>query len=236
MSAPGTCPGCSAPLVSALCCEVCGHDGAPTSCARCLHRNPVEATRCEGCGADLGLEPVFSASALHCPECLAELRGADVEGGCLFDCRRCGGQLLDHGALAELLRRAKDERDDGPPRSLRGPALPDRVRYLGCPTCQKPMNRRNFAGQSGVIVDVCREHGTFFHRHELPRIVAFVRAGGLDLAAERAQREADEKRRQATAAELMRRFREANMVSYRGNSLHGESAITAFETIVNLLL
>ena len=236
MSLPGTCPGCAAPFGSTLLCDHCGHDRAPTSCALCFHRNPVERSVCEGCGADLGLEPVFGPSELRCPECFGQLRMAQVEGGCLFDCHGCGGQLLEHGALAELLRRAKEQRDEGPPRSLRAPALPDRVRYLGCPVCQKPMNRKNFASQSGVIVDVCREHGTFFHRHELPRIAAFVRAGGLELAAERAHREANETRRQAAAQELMRRFREANMVGYRGHSLHGESAITVFETVLNLLV
>jgi Zn-finger nucleic acid-binding protein len=44
------------------------------------------------------------------------------------------------------------------------------------------MNRVNFANFSGVIVDVCRQHGTWFDRDELRRIVEFIRAGGLDKA------------------------------------------------------
>ena len=44
------------------------------------------------------------------------------------------------------------------------------------------MNRMNFAHCSGVIVDVCKPHGTFFDRDELRRIVEFIRSGGLDKA------------------------------------------------------
>ena len=41
------------------------------------------------------------------------------------------------------------------------------------------MNRVNFAHCSHVIVNVCSEHGTWFDRDELRRIVEFIRAGGL---------------------------------------------------------
>ena len=44
------------------------------------------------------------------------------------------------------------------------------------------MNRVNFARCSGVVVDVCKAHGTWFDRDELRRIVEFIRAGGLEQA------------------------------------------------------
>jgi hypothetical protein len=44
------------------------------------------------------------------------------------------------------------------------------------------MNRKNFGGTSGIIVDVCAKHGTFFDTGELPRVLAFVRRGGLTRA------------------------------------------------------
>jgi len=47
----------------------------------------------------------------------------------------------------------------------------------------------NFARCSGVIVDVCRSHGTWFDAHELHRIVHFIRDGGMDRA--RAKEKAD---------------------------------------------
>ena len=42
------------------------------------------------------------------------------------------------------------------------------------------MNRVNFGKVSGVIVDVCKVHGTWFDPGELTRVVAFAAAGGLE--------------------------------------------------------
>lgn len=55
------------------------------------------------------------------------------------------------------------------------------------------MNRRNYARRSGVIIDACKDHGIWFDADELPRILAWVRAGGK---AEAEQQEADETARQ----------------------------------------
>ncbi len=55
---------------------------------------------------------------------------------------------------------------------------PDPIRYLPCPLCHTSMNRVNFGRVSGVIVDVCRKHGTWFDVGELTRVVAFVGSGG----------------------------------------------------------
>jgi hypothetical protein len=47
------------------------------------------------------------------------------------------------------------------------------------------MNRKLFADRSGIVVDVCREHGTFFDVGELPAIIKFVLSGGLTKASSR---------------------------------------------------
>jgi Zn-finger nucleic acid-binding protein len=41
------------------------------------------------------------------------------------------------------------------------------------------MARNNFGKKSRVIVDICRRHGVWFDAGELPRVLAFVRSGGL---------------------------------------------------------
>ena len=60
------------------------------------------------------------------------------------------------------------------------------------------MHRKNFGGGSGVIIDWCRGHGYWFDATELEKIMAYVRAGGLDRARERqiedARREAERAR------------------------------------------
>jgi len=72
-----------------------------------------------------------------------------------------------------------------------------RVHYVACPVCGSMMNRRNFGGGSGVIVDVCARHGTWFDAGELPRVLSFVESGGLTRARARdaADRESAERER-----------------------------------------
>jgi Zn-finger nucleic acid-binding protein len=61
--------------------------------------------------------------------------------------------------------------------------------YIQCPACQKLMNKQNFGRISGVIIDLCKGHGTWFDADELRRILEFIAAGGLDRQAAR-EREA----------------------------------------------
>ena len=56
------------------------------------------------------------------------------------------------------------------------------------------MNRVNFARCSGVIVDFCKGHGTWFDRDELSRIVEFIRGGGLEESRSREKEEIKEER------------------------------------------
>jgi Zn-finger nucleic acid-binding protein len=57
------------------------------------------------------------------------------------------------------------------------------------------MNRINFARCSGVIVDICKGHGTWFDRDELSRIVEFIRGGGLEASRLKEKAELEEERR-----------------------------------------
>jgi Zn-finger nucleic acid-binding protein len=67
--------------------------------------------------------------------------------------------------------------------------------YIPCPECNKLMNRQQFAGCSGVIVDWCKAHGTWFDRNELKRIVQFILAGGLNKSREKEKVKLEEERR-----------------------------------------
>jgi Zn-finger nucleic acid-binding protein len=86
--------------------------------------------------------------------------------------------------LAELAAAAEEAK--GPPREAHasGVHLEADVRYLSCPDCRETMSRMNFGLRSGVIVDVCQVHGTWFDRGERARVVDFVRMAGLPSARE----------------------------------------------------
>jgi Zn-finger nucleic acid-binding protein len=70
-----------------------------------------------------------------------------------------------------------------------------KVKYIPCPECSQLMNRINFARCSGVIVDVCKGHGTWFDHDELSRIVEFIQAGGVEASRTRERLAIEEERK-----------------------------------------
>jgi Zn-finger nucleic acid-binding protein len=94
------------------------------------------------------------------------------------------------------------------------------------------MNRKNFAGVSGVILDVCKSHGTWFDQGELPRVLAFVAAGGL---AHSKKREAEEQARAARAARVAA-AELPSPASHRGPLFEGAASHGLAELLVDLLL
>ena len=79
---------------------------------------------------------------------------------------------------------------------------PGQVRYVPCPECNELMNRVNFARCSGVVVDVCKGHGTWFDRNELQQIIDFIRGGGLGVSRSREKRELEEERQRLRQEQL----------------------------------
>lgn len=111
------------------------------------------------------------------------------------ECEKCEGLWVGFAAFEKLC--ADREQDTAVlgnaipargPKSYSGAELPKAV-YVPCPECGQLMNRINFARCSGVIVDVCRGHGTWFDRDELHKIIEFIRAGGLERSREKEKRE-----------------------------------------------
>jgi Zn-finger nucleic acid-binding protein len=151
-------------------------------------------------------------SALHqkCPRCgTAELVAHLLGETNLDECTRCGGVWIDAVAFEKLIK-SRDEQaavlsGGGPYLEVeayaRSTSALEVPRYLPCPECAQLMNRKNFGGNSGVIVDICKAHGTWFDRDELGRIVQFVMKGGLDQSRRR-ELEQLEQRLKAKRAEI----------------------------------
>jgi Zn-finger nucleic acid-binding protein len=157
--------------------------------------NVPEAVHCSGCGRDLGLEPLGQPDELLCPDCGIPFEAFSGGPGLLHDCPKCGGQLVEHALLRELLERREVYGRLAPRQAPRQNPLLQPVRYVPCPACGALMNRKNFGQTSGVIVDVCQKHGIWFDPGELPRVLAFVETGGLERARRRSE-ELQRKRRQ----------------------------------------
>lgn len=152
-------------------------------------------------------EPPPPAATVHshdlgplCPRCTRLLHEDDELAA--LACDRCGGVFVEHGVLAA---RVQAERPREAPAQAAHPEVPYRARkeadlaYARCPECSELMTRMNFGKHSGILLDVCRVHGTWFDRGELDGVVAFVRAGGIEGEAETTEPAIDPEMRAAQA-------------------------------------
>jgi Zn-finger nucleic acid-binding protein len=157
---------------------------------------------CSHCGAQAGRKDHGAQASLWCPRCRAALQPFSLRSTPLRDCPKCGGVWSDALALERI--RANQEEQAAVLGMAFTPAtagtVEEKVRYLPCPVCSGLMNRVNFARISGVVVDVCKEHGTWFDRDELRRTVEFIRSGGIDLARNKEIAELREQQRRLHAA------------------------------------
>lgn len=69
--------------------------------------------------------------------------------------------------------------------------------YIPCPSCREPMNRKNFGSISGILIDVCKDHGVWLDHGELAQALAFAERGGLVEARRREVGELERRRRRA---------------------------------------
>lgn len=70
------------------------------------------------------------------------------------------------------------------------------VTYLPCLVGEDLMVRRNFGGASGVIIDVCRNHGIWLDHSELEKVLGFIKKGGMSRSRERDRREYENRTRE----------------------------------------
>jgi len=184
------CPHCGAGTSErATTCEHCGTELLQKACPRCLQRTFVGHTHCPSCGAELDLAATGAVHPeLACPRCDRPLRGRLVGDVVIDECGACLGLFLDHVAIRRVIEdRAQDRATTLlgalPKHEVTTRVQPGQRMYVKCPRCRDVMNRRLFAAGTGVVVDVCRAHGTFFDAGELPAIIEFVQSGGLAEAA-----------------------------------------------------
>ena len=160
------------------------------ACTSCKHRFEAAGYRdqhCPACGAFAG-----QPGARPCARCELPMTPREVGDVVIDECTGCGGLFLDREAVQRVL----DDHGratlllDTLPRTEHHPLpKPGAKMYIKCPMCSVLMNRKLFASGAGVVIDVCKAHGTFFDAGELPAILEFVKNGGLEKAAKKAQLE-----------------------------------------------
>jgi len=164
-------------------------DPAPAGpvCPECFARNPERALHCTACGVAFLPQPVHkTVDPMECPNCPGvRLEARSLGGFWVDECPMCLGLWAPGDVMDRLVDRVRERRrQEGPPPASvvhreRRSLWQAKVTYRKCPACNAAMQRKNFAGHSGVVVDWCGSHGTWLDAHEMEDIAAFVLDGGL---------------------------------------------------------
>ena len=197
------CPNCGAAISSdSPLCRYCESKLATVACASCFGMMFIGSRHCPHCGAAAATPGVSELASLKCPRCKVCMSSISLGGEAMRECEHCGGLWLEVAAFERICTSREQQSAVlggaalSPSSQLHANSISEKVRYVPCPQCGQLMNRINFARCSGVIVDVCRAHGTWFDRDELREIIEFTRRGGLDLAREKDKRAIEFERQQ----------------------------------------
>lgn len=231
------CPNCGASVSSdAPRCRYCESKLATVSCPSCFGMMFIGSRHCPHCGAAATEVKAATLSVLKCPHCKADMRPITLGGSAMRECENCEGLWLEVAAFEKLCADREQQSAvlgvaSALPRNPLGPTgAPIQVRYVPCPECGQLMNRINFAHCSGVIVDVCRGHGTWFERDELRGIVEFIRGGGLELSRQKEKRSIEFEREQLRRDQMVATRAGAHSFSYSD-----EDRLTGFSAARGLL-
>jgi len=194
------CPSCGGALdPDERACPHCGATCAARRCGVCFDLNLAGDTNCRHCGSRLPAEDAAARpERLPCPGCGATMTPRRLDHAAFDECDACGGMWLSPDTAADMATHAESRAlmlpFDAPPAAGGPPPTDDgrdgrasRVAYRPCPVCGKMMNRAQYAVGAGVVLDLCRHHGSYYDRGELTRIFAFIESGGLEKARRREQ-------------------------------------------------
>src|ERR1044071_4064983 len=179
------CPHCgaAAPSIDAARCAYCGSVLTAIGCPSCFGTMFAGMQFCPHCGARAARVVDESAPPLVCPGCRAAMHAVAVGSTPFHECTECASVWLETATFTQLCMDREQRSAIG---ALIGAAPTDvnptvglAVRYVPCPTCTKVMNRENFGRRSGVVIDVCKQHGVWFERGELHSVIRFIESGAF---------------------------------------------------------
>jgi len=212
------CPNCGAAVSSdATRCEHCNSRLATVACPSCFGMIFQGSKFCSHCGARADRIELASELIRLCPRCRVNTANTVVGQTDLRECPRCEGIWADADALQKICTDREEQAAVlGVATTVAEPGSVslDNIRYVPCPVCKALMNRVNFARCSNVVVDVCKQHGTWFDKDELHRIVEFIRAGGLDKARTKEIEDLERQRRELSAAQIAAAAQNNNSYDY----------------------
>ncbi|CAN5487261.1 hypothetical protein BH10ACI3_BH10ACI3_14960 [soil metagenome] len=192
------CPNCGAGVASdRTVCEFCKTRLKTMACPSCFGLMFVGSKFCDHCGAIAAPVGVsLGGDKGDCPRCRQSLEGLTIGDTEICGCTKCDGIWVDPATFETIC--SERERQSAVLGFLeqrhQQPQQLTKISYVPCPDCDQLMNRNNFAKASGVIVDICKQHGVWFDADELPAIIEFIRQGGMEIARQREKNEIEDER------------------------------------------
>ena len=230
------CPNCGAAVFSGSPqCQFCSSRLATVGCPSCFGLMFIGSRHCPRCGAAAALVEAADLPPRKCPRCRVEMLSLAIGATKVRECAQCEGLWVDVASFERICADREQQAavlgaaSPAPASAVR--ATPSKINYVPCPECAQLMNRINFAKCSGVIVDVCKGHGTWFDRDELSEIVEFVRGGGLEASRQKEKREIQFERQQLRTEQLVA----ANRSDVLGMSYSDDDRIDGLSSASGLL-
>ncbi|MEM6531867.1 MAG: zf-TFIIB domain-containing protein [Myxococcota bacterium] len=176
-------------------------------CPSCFTRISAQAKFCHSCSTPIAVEQELGTdSAFECPVCEGGVRLSSRSIGetPVHECPSCAGLWISHAVFERAVRENRQQAIPGHrgPRARTHPvvAAPQKgPMYRKCPECSTVMNRENYGRRSGVIIDVCAEHGVWFDAQELEAILEWIRDGGQERRPEPSRPRPEQPRRAFSA-------------------------------------
>lgn len=146
-------------------------------CAYCGKIFNEKMRLCPYCGGERIKEIIRETPV--CPICKVEMTNYSYRENDIDICPDCNGLWLDIRKFNYLTSEREVFKDDAIPHEFHKKPLQKADSYLSCPVCNSLMPRINFKKISGVLIDVCRDHGVWLDPGELEQIRCFIANGGL---------------------------------------------------------
>ncbi len=148
------------------------------TCQYCGKKFSKKMRICPFCGGEHKREVTMKTP--YCPDCKRILTTRGYRGTVIYVCPGCKGVWVD----TKDFKRLSSERDTYKDESISYTYLKKPLRkkkgYRSCVRCGSFMLRKNFKKISGVIIDICADHGVWLDNGELEQIRCFIANGGLE--------------------------------------------------------
>ena len=220
-------------------CQYCESRLATVACPSCFGMIFLGSKHCPRCGATAVITQSVDSTLHKCPRCRLEMNAVVIGTDKVEECERCLGLWVDVASFEKIcVDREQQSAALGTASPSPGGLVHEtsKVNYVPCPECSQLMNRINFVRCSGVIVDICKGHGTWFDRDELARIVEFIRGGGLEVSRAKQKAEIEEARRQLHQEQLASELRQSTILGIGDREDHRITSIASARGLLKLLL